>query len=873
VHALKFFRKKRSLEQDLNDEFEAHLALESQLLEGRGLTREEAEARARRSFGNRSLLAEQAREAWIWIWLDRLGQDLRYAARTLLRNPAFTPAAVLSIALGIGAGTAVYSIADTVFLRPLPYPHPEQLTWVAIRVPKMTIDFVASPDYVAWRRDNHVFQDLAAMPVGGEQTMLLNGENAAEVHDVQVSANFLRTLDVQPSLGRDFLPQEELPNNNKAVLLTDHLWRQRFRCDPAIVGKTIQLDGEPYTVAGVLSASFEFPTEMKLDLLTALPVSPSLSYRDRDVMIWAVYGRLKPGVTMTQGRADLARLFAISKANMPLLFRPGTRLIFEPLQQHRIGDARMLLSVLVGAATCLLLIVCVNVANLLLARWSARSGELAIRAAIGAGRGRLARQLLTEAALLTLLGCILGMVLAVAVLRGFAHYAGNELPRMNEVTLDARVFVIGLLVSLFTTLMFGGLPALQAGRVDMQTALQQSSRFSFAAVYRFAKRALIIGEVAGCLTLLSVAALLLQTLWHLRNDRLGFQPEHVLTFSVPLKGTKLEGNNRDALVREFLDFALRIPGTEAAVQTECTPLTAGPASATFSRSDRPLPEAFHPGENIHLCGVGADYARAANLRVLGGRFFSEHDFDRPDTLAVINETAARIFFTGENAIGKQILGRSRGGWKTVVGIVSDSKNLGLNAQPAPQAYLNAPVYPEATELKFIIRSIGDQHALESAISGKLRSIDPGLIANFLPLKEAISEMSAGARFNAVLVGGFAVIAFLMAVVGVYGVLAFAVTQRTQEIGIRMALGGERAGIFLLILRDGFGSVFIGIASGLMAVLASARYLKPMLYGVGATDAITFVSVGLALTLAAGIAISIPARRASSVDPITALRHQ
>ncbi len=808
----------------------------------------------------------------IWTWPDRLSQDLRYAARSLLRNGAFTPAAVLSMALGIGAGTAVYSVADTVFLRPLPYPHPEQLMWVAAHFPKREMEFVGSPDYVVWRRDNHVFQSLAATQATGGQTMLLNGENAAEVRDVRVSANFLRTLGIRPALGRDFLPAEELPNGAKSVLLTDHLWRQRFHAHRGIVGQTIGVDGQSYAVVGVLPSSFAFPADINPDILTTLPVSPTAAYTDRSVAIWAVYGRLKPGVTMIQARADLERLFERSKKGMPLLYRSGTTLIFEPLQQHRLGDAHMLLSVLIAAVTCLLLIACANVSNLMLARWSARSGELAIRAAIGAGRVRLAHQLLTEAALLALLGCILGMLLAFGVLHGFVRYAGNELPRMHEVTVDARVFAIGLLVSLVTTLMFGGLPALHAGRLDIQTALQQSGRLGLAAGYRFAKRALVVGEVCLCLVLLSAAALLLQTLWHLRNDRLGFEPEHVLAITIPVKGTKLEADIRNALISQLLDFAHRIPGVEYAAQTECTPLTAGPLLLTFSRSDRPLPEAFHAGEGIHVCGVDAEYASAAGVRVLHGRFFSALDFHHLNTLAVINETAARAFFPGDDAVGKQILKDRQTGWKKVIGIISDSKNIGLDAPPAPQAFLNGPVYPEKTQIQFVIRSIGDQHALGSAIASKLRSIDSGSPADFQPLSEAITQMSGGARFNALLVGSFAVIALVMAVIGVYGVLAFAVTQRTQEIGIRIALGSERRRIFRLVLREGFGPVFIGIVGGLAAVLGLTRYLKAMLYGISAADPITLISVALGLALAAALAISIPARRASSVDPIIALRH-
>lgn len=864
--------QKRLRRKEIEEEFEAHLALESKLLEERGLTREQAGFRARRAFGNRSLLAEATREAWVWLWFDRLSQDLRYAVRSLLHNRAFTVAAILSISLGVGAGTAVYSIADTVFLRPLPYNHPEQLIWVAIHFTKMKMEFLGSPEYVAWRRDNHAFESLAATGRSGGDTMLLNGQDAAEVRYARVSANFLRTLGIHLAIGRDFEGPEELPNGPKAVLLSEHLWEEHFHRDTTLIGKSIEMDGQPYTVIGVLPRGFQFPMDVKIDVLTTLPVSATANWHDRSVMTWAAYGRLKPGVSMAQARAAIAVLFEQNKAGMPAPLRRGTEIVVEPLQQHRVGNARLLLSVLIGAVTCLLLIACANVSNLLLARWSARSGEFAIRTAIGAGRMRLARQLLTEAALLTFAGCVSGMLLAFVVLRGFVHYAGNELPRMNEVAADARVFGIGLLLSLFITLLFAGLPSLQAGRLDIQRVLQQSERVGFVAGSRLLKRALIAGEMALCLILLSGAALLLETLWHLRNDRLGFEPEHVLSISIPLKGTKLESGGRAALVSELLDFARHIPGVQDATQTECTPLTAGLLTQTFSRSDRALPEAFHVGDSIHVCGTGPDYAAAAGLRILRGRFFSDKDFDHPNTLVVLNETATHRFFPSEDAIGKQIMGAA-GQWRTVIGIVSDSKNLGLDAPAGPQAFYNGMTYPESTKLEFLVRSIGDQHALESAIASKLRFIDSGLIAEFKPVSKTIAEMSGGATFNAILVASFAAVAFLMAVIGVYGVLAFAVSQRTREIGIRIALGGGRDRIFRLVLSEGIGPVFVGIVAGIAVVLGLARYVKAVLYGVSATDPFTFVVVTLALTLTAVIAISIPAGRASRVDPIIALRDQ
>jgi predicted permease len=872
------FLKRRWRHQEIEDELEAHLAIESQLLQERGLTPQEADSRARLLFGNRSWIAEEMRDAWICTWLDRLWQDLKYAARSLRRNASFTPAVMLSIALGVGAGTAVYSIADSVFFRSLPYFQPERLMWVGVTSPEFRTEFIGSSDYVVWRRDNHVFENLAASQAGPTRPMLLNGENAAEVQSIRVSANFLRALGIQPELGRDFVPAEELPNGPKSVLISDLLWRQYFHANPQTIDERIQLDGETYTVIGVLPPSFAFPRDTTVDVLTSLPINPNPRLNGRSA--WAVYGRLMPGITFKQARSDLERLLATSRAADPLAYRHGARLVFESLKKHRIGDARKLLSVLIGAVTCLLLITCANVANLLMARWTARSGELSVRAALGAGRVRLARQLLTEAMLVALPGCGLAALVALVVLRGFVRYASNELPRMSEVSFDGRVLLIGACVSLVTTLIFGGWPALRAGRTEIQHALNQAERPGLVGGYRFAKGMLVVGQTALCLVLLFGAGLLLQTLWHLRNEHLGFAPEHILSLSIPVKGTKLERPaGRDALMADLMASIRRIPGVEAAAQSDCTPLSGGAMLGAFTRSDRATIEAGRISDVVHVCGATPSYRAASGLRVLRGHFFTEDEHHHPLSLAVINQAAGRTFFPGENPIGKQILGGIRladgqvSGWKTVVGVVSDFKNAGLNAPPAPQVFVNGLMNPNARNLLVVIDALGKRQALESAISAELRNIDPGLTADFQPLTEMIAEMSGGARFNALLVGSFALIAFLIAVIGVYGVLAFSVAQRAQEIGIRLALGSGTRNIQILLLREGITPVLIGFAIGALIVAALTRYIKAVLYGVSATDPRTLLCAALILTGAALIAIFIPAHRASRLDPTAILRQQ
>jgi predicted permease len=525
-----------------------------------------------------------------------------------------------------------------------------------------------------------------------------------------------------------------------------------------------------------------------------------------------------------------------------------------------------------GAAGCLLAISCANVANLLLARWSARSQELAVRAAIGAGRGRLARQLFTEIALLITAGTVAGMLFVAAAWRGFLHFAAGELPRLSEINMDFRVFGIALLMSLATALLFGGLPALRAGRIDIQSVLQQG-RGGTGGGHRLMRRALVAMEVALSVILLLGATLLFETLWHMQNDQLGFRPEHVLTVTIPLRGTSFEGSARQALASDILTYLRRIPGTEAAALTQCTPLTTGSRTITFSRSDRPLPEPFHRGDNIGVCGAGPDYLKAAGARLVQGRFFADNDIDRPGTMAVINEAAARAYFSGESALGKQILGGRAGPWMTVVGVAADSKNRGLTQPAVPQAFVNDTGPAATVDLQYLVRTLAGEGVVARALQEQLRADHPGLFTKVQTLDEAMDELTASPRFNTVLLSTFAGVAFLMAIVGVYGVLAFSVAQRRQEIGIRMALGATRGAVLSLVMKEGAVLVAAGALGGVAAALVLTRYLATLLYGVSATDPRTYTAVIVGLAFAAAAASFLPARRAAVLDPLVALRHE
>lgn len=859
----------RRREAELDEEIQAHVEIETRRLEDEGLGSAEAAFEARRSFGNRTLVTEQTRESWGARWLCGLRQDLDYALSSSRRSPGFTAAVVLSLGLGIGAATVVFSVADTVYLRPLPYPAPDELTFVAMHM--FHLDMVLSPDYAAWRKDHSAFSDLAAMQYSGGNAATLGDRDPVEVRVTRVSYNFLTTLGVRPAMGRNFEQEEELPSAHRAALLTDAIWRKQFHARPDIVGHEILLDGVPYQAIGVLPPSFLMPLEVPTDILTPLPLPPTLSHYDRSLASWTVIGRLRPGVTQPAALTDIRRLFAASKADAPRIFRNDVSVFVQPLKKRMAGNAQTLVLVLAGAVGCLLMIACANVANLLLARWSARSSELAVRAAIGAGRSRLVRQLLTETALLCAVGSALGMAFTAIGLRTFASLAMGSLPRLHEAKTDGRVFVIAFGVSLVTLLLFGVMPALRAGRVDILAVLQQTGRPGMSGGYRGTRRVLVAGEVALSVLLLWGAVLLLETLWRMQNSHLGFAPEHVMSISVPLSTASAGGAHRQAITEEILAGIRRVPGTASASWAECTPLTGGATATMFTRSDRPLPKPWDRGDTVAGCAVGPEYFQASGLRLVRGRAFTEADYDYPQTLAIINEALARRYFPGEDPIGHQIDGHRSGGWKTVIGVAADSKNHGLNQPPEPQMFLNDFALYAHSDMAFVVRFAGNEPLFAAAVRDQLRELDPRLLAKFETMDEAIGRMSAGSRFNGVLVASFAALAFLMAIIGVYGVLAFAVAQRTQEIGIRVALGASPWRVQRLVLKEGAVLVMAGTAIGMSASLLAGRYLKTLLYDTSVIDVLTYATIVFAIGIAALSAAWLPARRAASIDPAVALR--
>lgn len=859
----------RRREAELDDELQAHIEIETQRLESEGLSAEDAAREARRTFGSRALIAERTRDSWGARWLTGIRQDLDYGLRTARRAPLFSVVVIVSLALGIAAASVIFSVADTVYLRPLPYRAPDELMFVAMRL--FGREMVLSPDYVAWRKDHSAFQELAAMQLQGGRATTLGNEDPIEVRTTRVSYNFVRTLGVELALGRSFEQSEELPNAPKTAILTDGLWRNHFRSRHDITGQKIGLDGVTYEIIGVLPPSFLMPMEAPTDILTPLPVSPTLNYHDRELAAWTVIGRLRPGVTQEEALANIKTFFAASRVDAPEIFRNDVSVMVEPLQKRMAGNARTLLLVLAGAVGCLLMIACANVASLLLARWGARFRELAVRAAIGARRGRIVRQLVTEAALYCAVGSAAAMALMAFGVRAFVYFAKGSLPRLQELRADGRAFWIALGVSLLTMLLFGVLPAARAGRVDIHAVLQSAAQPGESGRYRGARRALVAGEVALSVVLLWGAVLLMQTLWRMQHDHLGFAPEHAMSISIPLRDPNAKANRR-ALTEEMLARIQTIPGTIAASWGECTPLTRPPSGSTFSRSDRPLPKPFDRGNSVNTCPVGPEFFEASGMRVVRGRAFTKADYDHPQTLAIVNQALTRRYFPGENPIGHQIGGWRNGGWKTVIGVVADTKNEGLNQPPAPQMFLNDTALYQGSDMAFVVRFAGAEPLFARAVRAALRQIDPGLLSKIETLDQVIGRMSAGSRFNSVLMGSFAALAFLMAVIGVYGVLAFAVAQRTQEIGIRVALGATPGSVQALVLKEGVALVAAGTVLGFAMSLAAGRYLKTLLYDISATDLRTYVAVIFVIGAAAILAGWLPARRAACLDPSLTLRN-
>ncbi|HSV63647.1 MAG TPA: ABC transporter permease [Chthoniobacterales bacterium] len=814
--------------------------------------------------------------------------DIRYGIRQLIKHPAFTIIAILTLALGIGANTAIFSVVNAVLLKPLPFPAPDQLIAVGMtdtrQKDQTNLGSLSYPDFFDFRDQNRTLANIA---VYRDRSAALTGEEGAtSVHGVRASAEFFDILGIKPKIGRAFARDDEQAGGGPGgfkVVISDDFWKKHFGGDPNVLGRTVTLDRRPHTVIGVMPAGFQFPIQndatdfyvsIAEDAGTADDSQPATKQRGMHSL--EAVARLKPDATIVQAQADLSTIAeALAKQYPDSNTHFGV--LAKPLREEMIGDVRAALYILFGAVVCVLLIANANVANLLLARASARGKEIALRAAMGASRARIIRQLLTESILLSGLGGGLGLLLAQWGTEALIKTVPQNIPRISNIQLDASVLVFTLLVSLATGVIFGLVPAWQASHVDLNSSLKSGSRTGSAGEGKGRVRnALIMAEVALALVLLISAGLLIQSFARLGRVQPGLRTERLLTARIGLPEVAYPKNeNVIAFYDQFLTRVRTIPGVESASAILPLPLSGSNMVTSFDNLDHPLPEGQRPGAPVRMIAV--DYFKTMGIPVRQGRVFDERDQYTSAPVVIVNERFAQKFFPGENVIGKRI----QPGFsaddnpekiREIVGVVGNVKHLSLKNEDSPEMYLPRTQIPIHVMSIVVRTSVSNPNALTNSIRKELAAMDSTIpLTSVRVFEEYISRSLARPRFNTLLLSIFAGTALLLTAIGIYGVLAYSVAQRTSEIGIRIALGAGKSSIFRLIVGQAMTLVGISLVVGLAGAFAATRLLNSLLFGVGASDPGTFIGIVLLVSAVAFVAAWVPARRATRVDPIIALR--
>ena len=809
--------------------------------------------------------------------MNSLFGDIRYAVRNLLKRPGFTAIAVVTLALGIGANTAIFSVVNGLLLRPLPFNEPDKLVqvWEAnLRRGRNTIQ-ASYPNFADWRDQNQVFEQIAAY---SDRTFNLTDDREPErIQGEIVSPAIFPLLGIKPIRGRVLLPEEDYPNKAYSVVISEGLWRRRFNSNEQIVGQTITLDSESYTIVGVIPNIADL-FELQTDTEAWVPISHSFGFDNRYGHYLDVVARLKPGVTREQAHANLNTIAGALAQQYPSSNTDqSVRLVSLP--QQIVGDFRLALLVLLGAVLFVLLIASANVANMLLARAAGRKKEIAIRTALGAGRFRLIRQLLTESLLLSALGGAVGLLLALWGIYLLLTFGPADLPRVKEVSLDGRVLAFTIGVSLLTGIIFGLAPALQASRPNLVETLKESGRGSTNGIsHRRVRGLLVASEVALSLVLLAGAGLLMRSFVKLQAVNPGFNPGSVLTMKFSLRGSNYQ---QDGPVIAFHDQLIEkikaLPGVQSVASRSHVPIAPddGYANLSFAIEGRLPDRANRP--TAFYNAVSADYFQTLEIPVLEGRSFSARDDGKAQNVIIINQTLARRYFSGEDPIGRRITLNDENpkpeDWATVVGVVGDTKPRAadLTTSPVAEMYMPFGQQPQSAAA-LLIRTTTRPDSLAAAVRHEVQGLDKNqLIYNVRTLDGVMSEAVATPRFRTSLLGVFAVVALILAMVGIYGVMSHAVAQRTHEIGIRIALGARAIDVLKLIVTNGMGPVLLGVALGLGGAIGLTRLMASFLFGVGPTDVLTLTSVSMGLILVALVACCVPAQRATKVDPLDALR--
>jgi predicted permease len=870
------FRRPR-VNRELDSELEFHIESHADDLMREGMSREEALRRARLALGGTERAKEECRDAVAVGLVESFVQDIRFGLRMLRKNPGFTAVAVLTLALGIGANGAIFSVVNSVLLHPLAYNDPDRLVTI-LRYGNYPI---SGANYLDYRNQSNSYEALGAAEYW---TPNLTGVDTPEhLLGLRVTQNTLPLVGVQPALGRLFVEGEDTAGNDHEVILSYGLWQRRFSGDASALGKTILLDGASYTVVGVMPADFHFAPFWATRAELWAPLSLGARAQNRDGNSLRLFARLKAGISLTRARAEMATI----TERLEKMY-PGTNanIWVVPLKEKVVGNVETPLLILLGAVGFVLLIACANVAHMLLARAAARQKEIAVRTALGARRGRVVRQVLTENLLLAAMGSSLGLLLAYGGTRALVALSPADIPRVESVSIDAGVVVFLLVITVLTSVAFGLVPALQVSAVNLTDTLKESGRGSSDGVRRNRLRSILVAsEFALALTLLIAAGLMIRSFYELETIDPGFNPHGVLSMVVPVAGSKeADPGRRPIFYQQMLERVRALPGVESAGGINHLPIAGDLWDRDFVIEGRPQPGPTNMPDAVYRIATPG-YFQTMAIPLVQGRDIAPGDDASAAPVVVINERLARLYWPHESPIGQHmaLASASARTWMTVVGVAKNVVEHDWSATAAPEMYLAAFQTPEflggmglgnSAYITLVVRTEGNPAAMTSAVKGAVWSLDSQLpITSVMTMDEAVDQANAAPRFEMLLLAVFAAVALVLAAVGIYGVMSYSVSRRTHEIGIRVSLGASRGSVLALIMRQGLALALVGSAVGIVAAFLLARFMTKLLYGIPPTDPVTFVCVAGLLIAVALAACYVPARRAMRVDPMIALRHE
>ncbi|MEW6731863.1 MAG: ABC transporter permease [Acidobacteriota bacterium] len=864
---------KHQVERDIDAELRFHIQMRAQENLRTGMTADDAQRDALKRFGNISRIKETCRDFKGGGLLETLSQDLQYGVRMMWKSPGFTIVAILTLALGIGANTAIFSIINAVLLQPLPYPESERIVQGYWHSQRGVNSSVTATEYMFWKEHSQAFAEVAGFGYSGGGFNLASDNSSQLVRGLNVSERFFRVLKVQPAIGRDFLSEEDRPNGPYVAIISDPLWRNYFGADANVIGKQVQLNGRSCTIVGVLPASFRF--EFAVDVFTPLALTADANDKGHNTIMLA---RIKPDLTIKQAQEQVSQLIVPFNNQYPghaEVGDLGVRLV--PYHQSVVNNVSNILLLLFAAVGFVLLIACANVTNLLLSRGTKRAGEIAVRIALGASRLRLIRQLMTESLILALAGGLLAVILAFWCVPLLLALLPPELPSFGEVKLDLQVIVFAFLVSLITSLIFGIAPAWQATQLDINKSLKASTwrNSSTSRLGARLRRLLVISEVALSLVLLVMSALLIQSFLNMYKVDLGFDPNNLTTMQVSLHSANYNSTAQSwEFEKRVMERISALPGVLAVATVPSLPMERGLNDFITIEG---LPE--EKGILVESRPISPDYFRVLGITLLRGRLFNDNDSQTSTPVMVINQRLANHYWPDADPIGKQfVVGKSK---CQIVGVVSDIREVGLDRPVLPTIYIPKPQLSDEFTIEingwfftsWIVRT-SQPIDINEALRNIVKEIDTQIpVASIRPLTQVLNTSVAQQRFITTLIGIFASLAIVLTAIGLYGVLSYQVSQRTQEIGIRMALGAKNWNIIRLIVGEGVTLTLIGVSFGLISAVFLSRMITGLLFGVSSLDPLTFISISIFILVIAGLACLIPALRATRIAPIISLRYE